>query len=246
MNGKALKRQVYRRYSTQEVATWRFLFTNLEENRRSMAVPLFAEGVEALGLSPGQIPDLADVNARLLKKTGWTGIPVEGLEAGDSFYPALARREYPIGNFIRDANDVNYTPAPDIFHDLYGHLPFFMNGPYADFCAEYGKMAVRHMHDPRRLERFERFFWFTIEFALTETNAGRRIFGAGILSSHAESTYSLSDQPEVLAFDVKRICDQTYKIDSFQNRIFVLQDPTQLYDSLPELERYVVAASESP
>jgi len=242
---KELKRQVYRHYSTQEQATWRHLFTNLEENRRSMAVPMFAEGLEALGLHPGSIPDLADVNARLKRKTGWTGVPVEGLEAGDSFYPALARREYPIGNFIRDANDVNYTPAPDIFHDLYGHMPFFMNGAYADFCQEYGRMVVRHMHHPERLQRFERFFWFTIEFALTETPRGRRIFGAGILSSKGESEYSLSDAPEVVAFDVKQICDQPYEIDKFQHRIFLLDCPEQLYDSLSEVEEYVIAAEPS-
>ena len=240
---KSLKREVFRHYDEKEAATWKLLFQNLQENRREMAVPMFAEGIRALGLCADRMPSLDDVNARLKERTGWCGVPVEGLEPGDSFYPALARKEYPIGNFIRDAKDVNYTPAPDIFHDLYGHLPFFVDRAYADFCTEYGKLVSRYMESAGRLEMFERFFWFTIEFALMETPRGRRIFGAGILSSINESLCSLSDEPDVRAFDIETICNQSFRSDEIQPRLFVLESTEQLYRSLPDLERYVTRAT---
>lgn len=235
-----MKRQEFRQFGPIEQQTWRTLFNNLIENRRSQAHPIFQEGIEFLGLKPDSIPDLNLLNKKLKTKTGWTGVPVEGLEEGDSFYPALSRREYPIGNFIRDAKDINYTPAPDIFHDLYGHLPFFVNEAYASFCADYGNLVRRHMSDPQKKRMLERFFWFTIEFAIIETPQGNRIFGAGIVSSKGECEFALSDRPKVLDFDIPTICEREFKIDEFQGTLFKLKSPEQLYGSLQTLESYVL------
>lgn len=234
-----LQRQELKKFTTAECETWTVLYENLEKNRKTMAYEIFPRGLEALGFSAGRIPDLNEVNRKLKALTGWVGVPVTGLEGADSFYPALARKEFPIGNFIRSKDDLGYTPAPDIFHDLYGHIPFYADKEYADFCAEYGKMAQQFIDDPKKFRMSERFFWFTAEFSLIETPQGRRIFGAGILSSKAESEYALSDKPEVLPFDVKTICDQEFKIDEFQKRLFLLQSPQQLYQSISEVETYI-------
>ncbi|MCB0405386.1 MAG: hypothetical protein KDD51_11425, partial [Bdellovibrionales bacterium] len=164
---------------------------------------------------------------------------VDGLEGGDSFYPALARREYPIGNFIRDAADLGYTPAPDVIHDLYGHIPLLANADYADFCQRYAATACKYLDDSTRFAQFERFFWFTVEFGLIETSKGRRIFGAGILSSKAESDYALSFGPEVVKFSIEAIVRQDYRIDQFQQRLFLLQSTQQLYESLPAVEEWI-------
>lgn len=237
-----LHRETFRQFTPVENKTWGVLFGNLVENRRSMACKEFGEGLDFLGITGDRIPDLDDVNRRLVAKTGWKGVPVTGLEAGDSFYPSLARREFPIGNFIRDKDSLGYTPAPDVFHDLYGHIPFYANRPYAEFCEAYGKMASKYIGDAEKLKKLERFFWFTIEFGLIETPAGRRIFGAGILSSRDESIYSLSEKPEVLPFDVKTICAQDFRIDQIQPRLFVLKNVDQLYSSLAAVEAEVRGA----
>jgi len=237
-----LHREKFREFTPGENQTWGVLFNNLVENRRSMACREFTEGLDYLGLTGARIPDLEEVNRRLMKKTGWKGVPVTGLEMGDSFYPGLARREFPIGNFIRDKESLGYTPAPDVFHDFYGHIPFYASGPYAEFCEAYGKMASKHVGDPEKLKKLERFFWFTIEFGLIETPAGRRIFGAGILSSRDESIYSLSEKPEVLPFNVQTICAQDYRIDQIQPRLFLLKNVEDLYSSIPAVEAEVLKA----
>ncbi len=234
-----MHQQEYRQFSEQEHQTWGKLFRNLQNCRNSQAHPIFAEGIAKLDLTAERIPELSEVNAKLQKLTGWQGIAVEGLEDNASFFSGMAERKFPIGNFIRDAQDINYTPAPDVFHDLYGHLPFFANRAFADFCHDFGVRAARVAESQSAMDLWGRLFWFGAEFPLIETAQGRRIFGGGILSSFGESNYALSDEPEVLEFDIELIIDRPYKIDEFQKTVFVLKAPEQLYGCLTKYEELV-------
>lgn len=171
--------------------------------------------------------------------TGWEGVYVEGFENGESFYRLLSEKKFPIGNFIRDQQDLNYTPEPDVVHDFYGHIPFYADAEYADFNQRFGATAIQYVSQPEKFRQFERFFWFTCEFGLIETEQGRKIFGAGIASSIGECEYALSSKPEILPFDVDVIRRQEFRIDEMQKRLFILKNTKQLYDSLKELESHV-------
>jgi phenylalanine-4-hydroxylase len=228
-----------RDFTPAEHDTWRALFARLAHCRAHLAHPSFNDGLARLAITGERIPSLDAVNDRLMALTGWRGVPVTGLEDAKSFFTLLARREFPIGAFIRDAKDLSYTPAPDVFHDMYGHLPLFADPDYADFNQRIGQLAARFVDDPLQLRRFERFYWFSLEFPLIETTRGRRIFGGGILSSFGESAYALSSEPEVLPFDLAVIRDQEYRIDIMQPRLFVLDRPETLYSSLPAFERHL-------
>jgi len=243
MNSAALNRQTFRKFTDHEHQTWKILFNHLEENRRTQADTIFTDGIAILGINNQRVPDIDEVNAKLANTTGFKGVPVEGLEMNLSFYPALAKRQYPIGNFLRSAEDIAYTPAPDVFHDLYGHMPFFANETYADFCEGYAKMVCKYLHEPERLKKFERFFWFSIEFALIETDKGRRIFGAGILSSKAESNYALSSEPAISEFNIAEMINQEYFVDKFQPRLFLLRKKSQLYTVIDQVEDLVLAST---
>lgn len=236
-----MKSQNYRMFSQQEHQTWKTLFDNLAYCRKEQAFAIFDEGVKKLGLNANAIPDIDEVNRKLLAMTGWQGVPVEGLEQNASFFVGLSERKFPIGNFIRDARDVNYTPAPDVFHDLYGHLPFFVDRSYAKFTEEFGIRASAYRKNERALDLWGRLFWFGVEFSLVKADKGRRIFGGGILSSLGESNYSLSQNPVVLPFSVQEIIDRPYKIDEFQKTIFCLESTEQLYNCLPAYEKAVKA-----
>lgn len=228
-------------FSEPEHETWRRLYTRQAKSRSDLAHPLFAQGLAQLGIGEDRIPDLATVNQRLKTLTGWRGVPVAGLEGPISFFAALARREFPIGNFIRDAADLNYTPAPDVFHDLYGHMPFFADASYARFCESFGKLALAVADDPKKLRECERVFWFGVEFPLVKTRTGRRIFGGGILSSYSESLYSMSDEPKVLPFDLARVRHQEFRIDEIQRLLFELESPEQLYACADALAKVFAA-----
>lgn len=227
-----MREVLFKTFGPIENRTWKTLFERQSLKRERQIIPQFSQGLKALGISADAIPHLEGVNSHLRKLTGWEGVPVEGLEEGASFYDMLAQKKFPIGNFIRDEKDLSYTPAPDVFHDLYGHLPFFADIQYADFCQEYGKQASKYKSDCEILREFERFFWFTIEFGLIETSEGRRIFGAGIASSFGECEYALSTKPIVKNFDVNEIRNQEFRIDIFQEQLFILKNVNQLYQSL--------------
>lgn len=230
-----------RRFTEAEHRTWGAVIRGHRAKRAQQLAPLFLEGLEVLGLDRETIPSLDEVNEQLAARTGWRGVYVKGLEDGAGFYKLLREKKFPIGNFVRDEKDLNYTPEPDIVHDLYGHLPFHANRAYADYCQRYGELACEFLGDPVRLRRLERYFWFTNEFALVDLPQGRRIFGAGIASSLGECAYALSSEPEVLPFDVERICANEFRIDQMQKRLYVLPSVETLYDSFGALERCVRA-----
>lgn len=226
----------YREFSPAEHDVWRQLFSRQAVKRDLQIWDLFSRGINALGFTADRIPDINEVNEKLEKLTGFKGVPVQGFEEPESFYQMLAEREFPIGYFIRDPKDLGYTPAPDVFHDLYGHLPFLIDQKYADFCQDIGARTVKFKQRPDLLRQWERLFWFTVEFALVKTPKGNRIFGGGIASSISECEFALSDKPEVLPFDLEVIRQREFKIDEFQRTIFILESPEQLYSCLDEYE----------
>ncbi|MCB0390411.1 MAG: hypothetical protein KDD58_03930 [Bdellovibrionales bacterium] len=228
--------QELKEFSELEHDTWSTLFNNLKDNRAHQADPIFTEGIEILGLSGDRIPDLNEINKKLSKLTGWQAVPVKGFEEVDSFFKGLSEKQFPIGNFIRDNQDLSYTPAPDIFHDLYGHIPFFANKDYADFNQRFGEVALKYIDSPEKLKKFDRLYWFGLEFPLIDYPEGRRIFGGGLLSSFGESNYALSDKPKVLSFDVEKIANQDFRIDVYQEILFCLSSKEQLYNCLPDFE----------
>lgn len=237
--GKHFQEVPFRNFSADEHETWKVMFHRQAELRDQQIYHTFSEGIRALGFTSDRVPDIYEVNRKLELLTGWQGIPVEGLEEDYSFYLMLAEKKFPIGNFIRDRQDVSYTPAPDVFHDLYGHLPFLANRKYADFCHGLGVRSSKVIERPELLKQWARLFWFAVEFSVIRTQAGRRIFGAGIASSHGECAYALSEQPKVLPFDIEVIRNKEFKIDEFQHEIFELRHEEELYDCLDAFERSV-------
>lgn len=232
-----MKTLEFKNFSPAEHRVWGQLFSQLDVAREKSIHPLFARGVECLGLTGAGVPVLDDVNRRLRAASGFVGVPVEGLEEATNFFVMLQNRQFPIGNFIRDARDISYTPAPDVFHDLYGHLPFLADKNYADFCAELGARALSHRQYPELLRQWERLFWFGVEFSLVKSERGHLIFGAGIASSNGECVYALSSKPSIKGFDLEEIRHRDYSIDKFQDVLFLLESPEQLYSCLDELDQ---------
>ncbi len=227
--------EVQKDFGPDGLSTWCAILDKHSKIRSEKIVDLFDRGLRLLEIKNDRIPNLSDINKRLAALSGFKGVFVSGLEDGDRFFSMLAKREFPIGNFLRSKEDLSYTPEPDLIHDLYGHLPFFADRAYGDFCQEFGKMACQFLDRKDLLRQFERFFWFTAEFGLIKTKSGVRVFGAGIASSIGECEYALSGVPEVLPFDVDKIRHQEFRIDEMQKRLFILENVEQLYASLPVL-----------
>lgn len=226
-------------FSADDQKTWTQLYDRLDDCRRNLAHPLFAQGIDILGLSAERIPELAPINKILLPLTGWQGFVADGFVKAEHFFAHLKARRFPVGNFLRAAKNLNYTPAPDIFHDLYGHLPFFTDPDFSDFCQRFGVSAEKYADTPDKIDQYDRLFWFGVEFPLIKYNAEKRIFGGGILSSYRESYYSLGTEPEVRPFNLEVIRNHAFYIDKLQNILYLLENKHQLYDCLPAFEKLV-------
>jgi len=226
---------INRVFTKDEMETWQKVLSIHEKKRNNQVVDIFHIGLETLNITKDKIPKLQEINKVLEKTSGFKGKYVTGLEIGKNFYPMLANRIFPVGNFIRDKRDLSYTPEPDMIHDLYGHIPFLVDKNYADFCQKVGEMACRFIDDDEKFHQFERFFWFTIEFGLIKTINGPRAFGAGIASSIGECDFALSSEPEVIDFNIDLIINQDFRIDIMQKKLFILDSKSQLYECIDEL-----------
>lgn len=223
------------RYTGQDHKTWTLLLARQEALLPGRACDEFLAGLAAIGLPENRIPDFADINRRLADATGWQLAAVHGLIPDEVFFRHLAQRRFPVTWWIREAEQLDYLPEPDLFHDLFGHVPLLMNPVYADYLQAYGRggLAAR---SPGALAMLARLYWYTVEFGLIAAPRGLQIYGAGIVSSRSESVYCLdSALPNRIGFDLKRIMRTRYRIDSFQQTYFVINDLQQLYDATVDL-----------
>lgn len=214
-------------WSDTENKTWHQLITRQYQVVQNRACNEFITGLDALKLSSDSVPQLVDVN-KILKKTRWEMVPVNGTVLIDEFFTLLKNRKFPVANFIRIPEELDYLQQPDVFHELFGHGPLLLNQTYADFMQWYGNMALEFSLKKRKI--LSRLFWYTIEFGLIKTKNGLRIFGGGILSSYAETKFSLeSDQPKRFPFNVSQVLRTDYDYKNIQPNYFILENLEQLF-----------------
>jgi len=208
-------------YSTDEHRTWDRLYDRQTALLPGRACDAFLRGLEALDLRQGGAPELARVNEVLSMLTGWRVVAVPGLVPDEVFFEHLANRRFPAGRFIRSPEQLDYLQEPDLFHDLFGHAPMLTDPVFADYMQAYGEGGRRALR-LGRLANLARLYWYTVEFGLVRTPAGLRIYGAGVLSSRAETLYALDDpRPRRIAFDLERVMRTPYRIDDLQALYFV-------------------------
>lgn len=218
-------------YSAAEHDRWDRLFTRAQTGLQGRACDEFLGALKTLQLSESGIPDLEKLSARLKAITGWQIVAVAELVPDDIFFDHLANRRFPAGAFIRPEHEMDYLQEPDIFHDVFGHVPLLANPVYADFMQAYGEGGRRAL-DLGRLKHLARLYWYTVEFGLLKSDDGLRIFGAGILSSATESVFALDDgSPNRVGFDLERVMRTNYIIDDFQQTYFVIDSFDKLLEA---------------
>jgi len=214
--------QHWDRYGADEHAVWDTLFARQAAMLPGRACDAFMRGLDVLRMDRGGIPDFADLSARLTALTGWRVVAVPGLVPDDVFFDHLANRTFVAGNFIRRADQLDYLQEPDVFHDVFGHVPMLADPVFADYMAAYGRGGQR-AGSLGALKRLARLYWYTVEFGLIEEAGGLRLYGAGIVSSKGESIFALDDpSPNRIGFDLERVMRTEYRIDDYQQSYFVI------------------------
>lgn len=226
----AVVEQPWDSYSAIDHAVWGDLFRRQREILVDRACDEFLAAQDAMGMGESTIPKFSELNRMLQKKTGWTLIGVEGLLPELTFFEHLANRRFPVTWWIRKPEQLDYLSEPDLFHDLFGHVPLLMIPVFADYMQAYGRGGVKaHGVGPEALAQLTRLYWYTVEFGLIRTSQGLRIYGAGIVSSKGESIHCLeSSAPNRLGFDLARVMRTRYRIDTYQKTYFVIDSFDQL------------------
>lgn len=218
-------------YSDAEHDRWNRLVARQSELLPGRACDEFLAAKDKLALARGGIPDFAELSRRLAALTGWRVAPVAGLVPDDVFFEHLANRRFPAGAFIRPEEELDYLEEPDVFHDVFGHVPLLADPVYARFLQAYGEGGRRAL-ERGQLANLARLYWYTVEFGLIAAPQGLRIFGAGILSSPAETVFCVEDSsPNRIAFDLERVMRTDYLIDDFQQVYFVIDSFESLLDA---------------
>ncbi|MEI8298524.1 MAG: phenylalanine 4-monooxygenase [Pseudomonadota bacterium] len=228
--------QRWARYTDAEHAVWDQLYARQMGLLAERAVPDFLSGVVALGMNAPGIPDFELLSTRLQRLTGWSVVAVPGLVPDEVFFEHLANRRFVAGNFIRSAEQLDYLQEPDVFHDVFGHVPLLAHPVYADYMQAYGRGGLRAMRFGA-IHKLARLYWHTVEFGLIRDGERLRLFGAGILSSFGESQYALDDPaPPRIAFDLRRVMRTEYVIDHFQSHYFVIDSFEDLLHNTLEVD----------
>ena len=218
-------------YSEAEHQVWITLYERQAALLPGRACRSFLDGLDALDLRRSGIPDFSRINVEMDRLTGWRVVAVPGLVPDAVFFEHLASRRFPAGRFIRKPEELDYLREPDVFHDVFGHVPMLTDPVFADYMQAYGRGGLRAL-ELGRLSNLARLYWYTVEFGLLETPEGVRLLGAGIVSSRAESIFALDDpSPNRLGFDLERVMRTPYRIDDFQQVYFVVPSLQALLDA---------------
>jgi phenylalanine-4-hydroxylase len=229
----AVVEQPWASYSRTDHRTWATLFERQREILKGRACAEFIQNQERFHMAPDTIPRFEELNEVLIKATGWQLVGVEGLLPELTFFDHLANRRFPVTWCIRKPEQIDYIAEPDLFHDLFGHVPLLLNPVFADYMEAYGKGGVKaHGVNAEALVNLTRLYWYTVEFGLIRQHGELRIYGSGIVSSKGESIHCLeSPAPNRIGFDLKRIMKTRYRIDTYQKTYFVIDSFEQLMEA---------------
>ena len=231
-------------YSAEEHRIWSILFNRQMKLLPGRACNEFLDGLKALNITADAIPQLPELSSKLKAITGWQVAPVVALISAREFFELLASRHFPVATFIRVEEELNYVKEPDIFHEIFGHCPLLANPIYANFVYEYAQRVLTLPESDWAL--LQRMFWFTVEFGLINTPEGLRSYGGGILSSIAETVYSVeSDKPLRVRFEPLSVFRMPYRIDNLQPVYYVIDTFQTLYDFVEaDIEGFLAKARE--
>jgi len=228
--------QKYEEYTPEQHAVWAELVRRRRRQINENACRAYLEGYEVIGLRDDRLPNLRAISDRIGPRTGWSATAVSGFLPGEAFFEMLAARKFPTTTWLRSADSLEYIPEPDIFHDIFGHVPMHAHPVFADFLQHYGSVCARAAN-AETLERLGRLFWYTVEFGLIREGGEIKVYGSGVISSHKECTNVIERGCEVRDFDLDEVLDTPVKVDELQKKLFAIESFDQIYRAMQEAEK---------
>jgi phenylalanine-4-hydroxylase len=233
-----LIRQDYAAYTAEQHAVWAELVRRALPELRKHAAREYLDGFEIIGLKEDCLPHLSSISARLEPRTGWNSTPVSGFLPAPAFFEMLAARRFPTTTWLRSRESLEYTPEPDIFHDVFGHVPMHSHPVFADFLQRYGRVCAS-ISDAGVLEKLGRLFWYTVEFGVIRQRNEIKVYGSGLISSHGECANVIGGHCAIHDFSLDEVLQTPVKVDEFQKVLFAISSIDQIYEAMYEAEQRV-------
>ncbi|MEO1254559.1 MAG: phenylalanine 4-monooxygenase [Bacteroidota bacterium] len=230
-------RQIYQNYNDEDFEVWKILFDRQMKQFPTHASKAYIEGLGIANYETGLIPNFEETNQILQGTTGWRLAVVPGIVPDYTFFELMANKRFPATTWLRKMKELDYLEEPDMFHDVFAHVPLLTNQHFVDFLEELSKIGLEYVGNDYAIELLSRVYWFTVEFGLIQEKEGLRIYGAGILSSAGETAFSLSEEPPKHEFSISHMLDTPYRKDQFQTEYFITESYEQLYNSIPEIRK---------
>jgi len=227
--------QKYSEYSAEQHQVWQELVRRRRPQIESHACREYQEGYEIIGLREDRLPNFAAITAQLKPRTGWSTTAVSGFLPAQAFFEMLAARMFPTTTWLRSRDSLEYIPEPDIFHDVFGHVPMHAHRVFADFLQHYGSVCAR-INDQELLEQLGRLFWYTVEFGLIRQDGAIKVYGSGVISSHGECSNVIEGGCEVRDFDLKEVLRTPVRVDRIHSLLFAIESFDQLYEAMHAAE----------
>jgi phenylalanine-4-hydroxylase len=228
--------QDYAAYTEEQHSVWAELVGRVLPELELHAARAYLEGFDIIGLQRDRLPNLASISARLRPRTGWSSTPVSGFLPAPAFFEMLASRNFPTTTWLRSRESLEYTPEPDIFHDVFGHVPMHAHKVFADFLEHYGRVCAS-ISDPAALEKLGRLFWYTVEFGLIREGAGFKVYGSGLISSHGECRNVMDGHCSIHDFSLDEVLATPVKVDELHKLLFAVSSFDQIYEAMRAAER---------
>ena len=233
-----LIRQDYAAYTDEQHAVWEELVGRVLPNVEAHAAREYLEGFQIIGLQRDRLPNLAEISKRLGPRTGWSSTPVSGFLPAPAFFEMLANRLFPTTTWLRSRESLEYTPEPDIFHDVFGHVPMHAHRVFGDFLEHYGRVCAAQ-GDQGILEKLGRLFWYTVEFGLIRQNGEIKAYGSGVISSAGECQNVINGGCAIHEFSLDEVLQTPVKVDELQKVLFAVNSFDQIYEAMHEAEQRV-------
>ncbi len=236
-----LIQQKYQDYTADQHGVWEELVRRRRPQLDAHACREYLEGFEIIRLQDDRLPDLSAITDRLRPRTGWSTTPVSGFLPAEAFFEMLAARMFPTTTWLRGRDSLGYIPEPDIFHDVFGHVPMHAHPVFADFLQHYGSVCAK-VKDPDALERLGRLFWYTVEFGLIRQDGKIKVYGSGVISSHGECTNVIDGGCEVRDFSLNEVLSTPVKVDAIHKLLFAIESFDQIYEAMRQAEKQEAGA----
>ena len=236
-------KQIYSNYSAEDFKVWELLYLKQLNLLKGVVSQAFLKGLDLLDFNSSKIPDFNDVNKKLKKLTSWQIKTVSNIAEPVYFFSCLSKKQFTSTCWLRNIKEIDYLEEPDMFHDVFGHIPLLSNHTYSDFFQKIGELSLEFLDDDFKIKQLQRLYWFTIEFGLVKNQDTFDIYGAGIISSEKEIKNVYSENSIKKPFNLSEILKQDFIIDKVQPIYFFIDSFDQLLDSLAEIRKLINSKS---